>query len=361
MHILYDGWPLVHAPNSPAALHLLALLECLPGEVEAHVALPGGAPAWLPPQAGAQVRPCANTPSAHLGWVQRALPRLGGSLGADLLHLTSPAAPLLSRVGCIASPCGLGGEAGGGLAARLGEALGYGGLARARAVLWPDDLPAPNLPAALQRLPPLVHPAFWPAASPAAASPAALAGLSLPDTFVLHHGSLARPGAIDRLLDAWSWATPSLGEYYPLLLAGLGPHEQAALSKALAGSQMAGSLRPLPPLSPAALAEVYRRCTALFQPEPGTPWGEPVRHALACGRPVVACGDPLTAALVGPAAYLAAPGDGRALGAALITVVVEDALAEQLSAAALQRSAAWRSSAFTVALGEIYDTVVGAR
>ena len=352
MHILYDGWPLVHAPNSPAALHLLALLECLPGEVEARVALPGEAPAWLPPQARAQVRPCANTPSAHLGWVQWALPRLAGSLGADLLHLTSPAAPLLSRVGCIASPCGLGGEAGGGLAARLGEALGYGGLVRARAVLWPDDLPTPDLPATLQRLPPLVHPAFRPAASPAA-----LAGLPLPDTFVLHHGSLARPGALEHLLDAWSWATPSLGEYYPLLLAGLGPHEQAALSKALAGSQMAGSLRPLPPLSPAALAEVYRRCTALFQPEPGTPWGEPVRHALACGRPVVACGDPLTAALVGPAAYLAAPGDGRALGAALITVVVEDALAEQLSAAALQRSAAWRGGDFASALVKIYGSV----
>jgi glycosyltransferase involved in cell wall biosynthesis len=357
MRILYDGWPIIHAPDSPAALHLLALLESLSGEIEALVALPGEPPAWLPLQVVTHILPGKDTPAARLGWVQRALPGLAARLGADLLHLTAPAAPLFGRAGCVVSPCGLGGEAGSGLAARLGEALGYGGLARARAVLWPEDLPAPALPAALLRLPPLVHPAFWPDAPPA--PPDDLAGLDLPETFILYHGSPAEAGsgALEQVLEAWSWVAGSLSEYYPLLLAGLGQAAKATLPKLLAGSRLAGSLRPLPPLSPAALAEVYRRCAALFQPLPGTPWGEPVRHALACGRPVVACDDPLTAALAGPAAYLASPGDGRALGAALISVVVEEALAEQLSAAARQRSAAWRGADFAEALVKLYYSV----
>ena len=37
--VLYDGWTLVRQPNHPAALHLLALLENLPADVQANLAL----------------------------------------------------------------------------------------------------------------------------------------------------------------------------------------------------------------------------------------------------------------------------------------------------------------------------------
>ncbi len=87
----------------------------------------------------------------------------------------------------------------------------------------------------------------------------------------------------------------------------------------------------LPPLIPPEIPALYRRASALFHPAPVTPWGGPVRHALASGAPVVALETGLSSAMVGPAAYLVPGEDDRAMGAALITVIVEDEVREQLS------------------------------
>ena len=40
LRVLYDGWSLAFAPNSPQALHLLALLAHLPPEVQPRVTVP---------------------------------------------------------------------------------------------------------------------------------------------------------------------------------------------------------------------------------------------------------------------------------------------------------------------------------
>ncbi len=62
----------------------------------------------------------------------------------------------------------------------------------------------------------------------------------------------------------------------------------------------------------------------------------------------------LSDALVGPAAYLVALDHPRELGAALLTVIVEEEVASQLSAAALRRAAGWQTEAFRQELGEAY-------
>jgi glycosyltransferase involved in cell wall biosynthesis len=71
-----------------------------------------------------------------------------------------------------------------------------------------------------------------------------------------------------------------------------------------------------------------------------------VRLALACGRPLVAYETAHIDAIVGPAGYLVPLGDTRALGAGLVTLVVEERVADGLSQAARQRSADWRNSGF---------------
>jgi glycosyltransferase involved in cell wall biosynthesis len=76
---------------------------------------------------------------------------------------------------------------------------------------------------------------------------------------------------------------------------------------------------------------------------------------MACGKPLVASETALTDAIVGPAAYLAPPGDARSLGAALVTVIVEEQVAENLSAAASRRSANWRAAEFREQLEKIYS------
>ena len=83
------------------------------------------------------------------------------------------------------------------------------------------------------------------------------------------------------------------------------------------------------------------------------------RAALACAKPVVAYESAWADAMVGPAAYLVPPGGGaqagsRALGAALITVVVEESVAEELSQAARLRSAQWGQAEFGERLAEAY-------
>lgn len=387
LRVLYDGWPLLRQPAGPAALHLRTLLALAPDGVEAIVALPGEPPPGLG-KIAFHVLPTPEAPRHRLAWEQRHLPRLARTLGAHLLHTTSPRPPLFGRPLSVVSPAefvepenstafesesiarGLP------LAERLRAAMGRGGLARARAIFWPADLPRPNLPAPLIPLPPAVHPDFAPA--PAAAPPshlelqpppaqggAAVVRASageppawpLPESYVLYHGPPDEPCLL-RLLEAWSWAAGPIGASCPLLVLGVDEAARPALAGLLGRFDLGDSVQAVPELSPEAIPRLYQGCTALFHPAPLVPWGNALRHALACGKPVVAAESELAGALVGPAAYLAPAGEPRALGAALITVVVEEEVANRLSQAARQRAAAWDAAGFGQALLSAYWEVL---
>lgn len=359
--ILYDGWSLIYAPSSPAALHLAVLLELSPPGVQPVVALPGTAPGWLSKDLQVQVEPQPGDEFSRLKWEQRILPALARKVGADLLHLSGGAAALFSPAQTVLSPAGVEwmAEPGleptqGGLAGRLRVSLRQGGMARLRAVFWPEDLPAPDLPAPLLRLPPDVPPAVR--AEPGVNGH--YADLDLPEDYVLYHGPYGRT-ALHRLFTAWGWAAGPVGERYPLLLLGAGPTVRDALPELLRKYGVDESVQVLPELQPPAIWSLYRGCAALFHPAPVPPWGSAVRFALAYARPVVGLENPLVSALVGPAAYLVPdekPGqpDGRALGAALITVLVEESVSAALSDAAQKRSAGWRPESFRARLEQVY-------
>jgi len=370
--VLYDGWDLAYRPNSPAALHLLTLLAVHPKEVEAWVALPAPAFHPLPQGCGAEQAAVPDTPAGRLDWEQRRLGSLANKLGADLVH-TFSAAALIGGPRRVYSPAdheraarapGQGPKRRG-LAGRLREALGEGGLARAAALFWPEDLagmPRPALGASRRvSLPPVVHPEFL----TAAASPdgRALAGLDLPETFVLYQGS-EREGSLQRLLAAWSWAAGPVGEYYPLLAAGLSPAGCERFEEIAAELGLHERARCLPVLPLPLLAAVYRASSAVFHPEAATAWGGPLRQALACGKPLVGLEEPFSDAILGKAGYLVKPGGSeaercRALGAALITVIVEEDLAQTLSQAALQRAEGYRPERFGEALSRAYLELLG--
>ncbi|MDD5466268.1 MAG: hypothetical protein PHS96_00525 [Anaerolineales bacterium] len=63
-------------------------------------------------------------------------------------------------------------------------------------------------------------------------------------------------------------------------------------------------------------------------------------------------------AMVGPAAYLVSPDDGRALGAALITVVMEGNVSTALVQAAQARRAGWAETKFRSRLWEAYQRLL---
>ena len=370
--VLYDGWPLVYAPNSPAALHLLALLACHPQEFTALVGLPGESFHPLPPGVQSHIAATPDTASRHVRWEQRLLPGLAATMRASLVHLTAGAPTLFGRVPTLVSPGGyLSNDQrstpglfisqagpGGGLAERWRAALAQGGLQRAKCLAWPADLPLPVGPAGeyagpVERLPAVLPPGFKPGGPDETQ-----VELEIPDTYVLYHGPTA-PADLRRLLDMWSWAAGSIGEYFPLLVAGADAPARDRLSTLLHEYRLGQTVRCLPPLALPALAAAYRGCSALLHPAPISAWGDPVRMGLACARPVVAVEDVFTNAIAGPAAYLTPPEAGsRAKGAALITVIVEESLASRLAEAARLRAQDWQPEAFARRLAEVYRSII---
>ncbi len=373
LRVLFDGWALIRHPGSPAALHLLAILENIPSEVQPVVAVPEAPPEWFP-QFPIQIQETAN----QFTWEQNSLPRLARRLDADLLHLFSASAPLFGGSRAVVSPCsfdpiGLHGplttdEGKESILNRARQSIQLGGLARARTLFLPNDLDTEELQTNYQCLPPLVHSSFTPPPqledhkrhNGSGGVWNELRQVDLPDTYLLYHGPASTPAVI-RLLNAWRWASNAIGNYHPLLLLGFNAAEQALFNELAKPYGFGETVRVLPELSFPAIAMLYQGCTALFHPATEPLWGGPIRHALACGKPVVASHYLQTNRLVGPAAYLAPENDHRALGAALITVIVEEEVSEKLAQAARQRASTWNGIAYSQALLAAYQKVTTSR
>ncbi len=361
MRVLYDGWALVHQPDSPQALHLLALLANLRPEVHPLLALPGAAPDWLPDDLETITLATRDNPRSRLAWEQRLLPLFARRHQADLIHLVTHTPALFTGSPSLISPAGmLVEQAGGGFWSRLRRAAAQGGMSRLAGLLWPEDVhqAAPrDLAGRIFALPPMIYPGFLEESGDAP-------GIDLPETFLLYHGSYETRSLL-RLLDAWSWAAGPIGEYYPLLLLGADAPGRQTFESLAASYDLDASVRLLPNLPPWQMPAVYRACTAIFHPAPALPWENPLRAGLVSGKAVVAMDSPLAGLLCGPAAYLVDGENARSLGAALITVIVEDGLRESLEKAALQRAAAWRLAQRAVEFGdrllEIYRQAVGAQ
>lgn len=356
--VLYDGWPLVYEPNGPAALHLYALLAYLPPPIQAVLALPGelALPLALPESIRVETQATPDNPAARLSWEQRRLPELAQRGDARLVHLTHAHPALFTAQNFVVSPTSPLGwqERAAGLTGRLRAAVSAGGMSQTGGFFWPEDLPLPNRPRQYHPLPPTVHPDFSPNKGDAISLPASL---SLPETYILYHGPYDPP-TLERLFAAWTWGAGAIGQLYPLVVLGLKPSDRERITHLARTYQVEDALQTIPSLPLGEIPLVYRACAALFHPAPPGLWGGPIRHALACGKPVVALESPLADALVGPAAYLVPPDEARTLGAALITVIVETEVANQLASRAAERSARWRNPAFGAALHAAYLKVL---
>jgi hypothetical protein len=355
--VLFDGAPLVWKPNSPAALQLLTLLEQRPRQARTLVALPDRPLFPLPDNIqSVPVNAPVRSPS-RLAWEQILLPRLAGEQHADFLHVTGEYAPLFGRTMTIASPTELAGAttpaSKRSLEERLRLALGQGGHTRLRAHFWPADLPAPDNMGRMIKLPPNVHPAFMQAAI--------MPDLELTDDFVLYHGPLDER-ALQRVLSAWGWAAAAVGETTMLLILGADPLQREKIAP-LKRSNILDSVQVLPLLPVEGLAWLYQHCKAVFHPAPIGAWAGALRLGLACRRPLVGLETPLADSLVGPAAYLVPKeldelAQDRAMGAALVTVIVEESVAKNLEEAAHRRSMAWEAQDFRQALDSAYQTLL---
>ncbi|MEX1249006.1 MAG: glycosyltransferase [Anaerolineales bacterium] len=336
MRILYDGWPLAYDPLGAAAWHLRALLAMRDPEVTPVLAMP------TEPQADQQELEVVYSHTHARGdWEQHILQRLAEQQQAAAIHSTALATSLFGKVPTLVSPAEVSGRGRG----RLAEAQGRGGLARAT-ILWPDDLPKPKFPGRLLAIPPTVHPEFN-------TSQRVVNKLSLPDEFLLVHGLPDEKNALS-LLESWTWAAASIGEFYPLVIVGLGEAIRGFVQARLPDFHIESSVRVLTDLPPQDLPSLYQAYTALVHIGQPLAWGNPLRNALACGKAIVAHREPHTEAIVGAAGYLISAEDLRGFGAAMITVVVDEKAREKLEDAARKQAARWDAGAFKARLLEIY-------
>lgn len=342
MRILYDGWPLIYAPLGSAAWQLRTLLALAIDGVEPLLALP-----TEPQLATEGLQTIFHHTHDRGEWEQRILPRLAEENGAAAIHTTGLGASLFGKAPTLVSPAEL---ESGAPRNRWKAAVGRGGLARA-SILWPSDLPDARMPGALRKLPPMVHPEFKEGAISAKSQ------VTLPDEFVLVHG-LPDERSLLALLESWTWAAASIGELYPLVIVGLDEEAGRRVQAQLPKFHVEESVRLLADVQPQDLAAIYKASTALVHLGNTPPWGNPLRAALAGGKAIVAQQEPMTEAIVGAAAYLVLPEDLRAIGAAIITVVVDEKAREKLEDAARQRAAHWKTDLFKVELGKIYKEIL---
>jgi glycosyltransferase involved in cell wall biosynthesis len=318
--------------------------------IDGHVALPCEPPEWLPEGIVPAVHLTENSASARLRWEQRVLLRLANNLGVELVHTTTSSPPLFSSRESFVSPAGYGDPRRmQGFISRLREAVSQGGMARASGLLWPEDIPMPEGEAPITLLPPIVY-----------GDSLTVAGtisdhdfnLHLPENYLLYHGPTHQE-VLMRVMGAWSWAAKVIGEYTPLLL--LVRESVSENVRGLAGEYGLGeSVLTLSPTSPQEVLPIYEKCTALFHPAPVSPWGGAVRRAMIYGNPIVGMESLAVDAMVSAGAFLVDGKDTRAMGAALITIVVNDEVAEKLSQVARERAMNWGGATYGDKLLDVY-------
>ncbi len=334
--VVYDGWPLAFNPYHPAGLHLLTLLEAPSDGAQRLVLLPEQARLALPAGCEMLVVPTTNNPAGQLAWEQVRLPRQAARHGASELVLTRPTPPLAGRVASVYWPTGeeVDPARRQSMAGRLRLALAAGGQTGLGQIIWPADLPLPNTGVKINIRPPRVHPLFF------ETYPLSGENQPLPESFVLYCGPLDAHN-LRLMLAGWSWVAPSLGDETQLLLLHLAPARQAEIKGLLAENNLTTSVRGAVPATLSELAGLYRRAAVVVHLGPALPWGDPVAAALAAGQALVAVDEPFTAARCGPAAYLVPPDNPRTLGAALLTLIVEENANGQLREAARKQAQGW--------------------
>ena len=320
MHLAVDGWELAKSPGGVLAWRACELAERL-------TALdPALRLSWLGPTPLATDLPIGEVkavdggrgPWARLAYEQRRLPAAAERLGADLLLGLEGSAPLRAGLPVVieqtawpASP--------GGVAERLRRAAAAAGaLGAAGRYRWQDLASVDLGPPAETLLAPFVGPGFRPTAAGDDRSIRQRHGLI--DGYVL----ALEPDRTDLelLLSAWTWVEASVGDAHPLVIAGLDAQLAGHAGHWSEALDLVDSLRLVPTPAWDELPALLRGAAAVIHPGPSAN-GQELRWAMACGIPIAGVDSAVAAAVVGQAGYLVAEADSRALGAACLTLLVE--------------------------------------
>ncbi len=293
--------------------------------------VPAAAAAGAPPGLAVHGVALPSTPIGTAAFAMRGVERLARSLAGDVLYSLEESAPWRSPIPVVAT-AEMATAAGRG-ASRWKNALRRAGLAGASAVLLADDLPPrPDLPN-VRRVPPIVSSSFRP---PGRAERGGGTGAERDSVL----GWAEDDVGWKRMLAAWTWVDASLGDSVRLVLLAPGEHIAQRVSAEARHLGIHESVETVVPNGLRAVADLHLRARVLLHAG-GFTTVQIFRWALASGIPVAAESSPEADSIIGPAAYLVRPSDTRALGAAALTLLVEESVAERLRELGLRRTQAY--------------------
>jgi len=307
MHVAVDGSLLIDQPNSPLSLHLVEWLSVLHGAGASVTLLyPQGELPPIPDEIDTQALVPKDGIWRRLSFEQRDLPRAAGELKADILLVAEGHAPLVSPCPIATVSSFTSSHQSPSLPTKMALAAGSAGSRGASARLVPGDLsPASGRTGYA----PFVAHAFKD-------SPQENGG-----EYVLCYGFNRKD--IPLLLSAWTFVDGSLGDTVPLTFFGADPTVTSQIQSTAAELSIEASVRTQAEVTYDDLLGLYGGAAAYLGTE-FTADGQPLRWALAAGVPVVGLKTPNFEKVLGGAAYLVPPGDSRNLGAACLTVLIQE-------------------------------------
>ncbi len=165
----------------------------------------------------------------------------------------------------------------------------------------------------------------------------------LPEDYVLYLGGFDARKNIEAALQTYTWAQQTLGESFPLVIAGKLPdrhdgffHDPRVIARQIEVENVVRFIGAVPEEDKVAL---YQQARAFLYPSLYEGFGLPALEALACGVPVVGSNASSIPEIVGDAGMLVDPHDARAMAGALIPVCMEDSLHDELGERALKQAA----------------------
>lgn len=280
------------------------------------------------------------------------LPRIARSLGAGLLLMPFEAGPLGTSVPLVLFDSMDGGTSGGGILGRLLQATRKAGAEGAiRRVMYSDMIEPVPAAENISVIDPWVHTNFKSLSRREDRQITEQYGL--PSNYVLAHG--VSPADIPLLLASWTWVDGSVGDTVPLAAIVADGIEKQVWEVEVQRLGLGHSVHLIAGVRFDDLPSLYRRAETLLQGGLGLEH-QIMRWAMSCGIPVIGFEAPTASRVLGPAGYLIAPGDTRALGAACLTAIVEPDIRERLRREGLSRASIFHSSESPV---EVLNQIAG--
>ncbi len=191
-------------------------------------------------------------------------------------------------------------------------------------------------------------------------------GLDDADDFVLYLGAYAIHKNVRQLVAAYTYVAQGMGQGVPLVLAGYTPAAWGTprfpdLPAYIEELGLAPYVRWIGPVDEVDKPALYRLASVFAFPSLLEGFGLGPLEALASGTPVVACEASSIPEVTGDAAYLVAPGDSRAMGGAILSLLMQPDHAATLRNRGLARARdfSWRATAEGTLAA--YEQVLGAR